>query len=197
MERKFQTGALDHVATATRNKSAEFVWETRRAWTVIFFMTPRATQDGPVQTLFGKNPRWSRRTTFHKRVQQHTAGAGVQFFRAVPRIPPPCLCPSCWAGCFQTQWIHLSGQAQCERSSPKRSQSQSRIKRMKRRRVGGERMTNVWSQRMLKLAKFDSQKNQPLIEMCVRIKCPVHSTTTWFYPCWTTWGSPTHVNDSR
>lgn len=100
-------------------------------------------------------------------MQEHTAVAKVQFFRAFAPCSPLCL--SCWAACFQTQWVHLSGRTQGGKSSLKSSQSQSRITRMKRR--GRERMTTVWFQRMFKLAQFDSEMNQALTEMCVRGKC--------------------------
>lgn len=100
------------------------------------------------------------------RARMHQSSQGPVFFftslfPSVYELPGP--------GCVQTQWIHLSGQAQCEKSSPEHSQSQSRIKRMKRR--GRERMTTVCVQRMSAQAKFDSWKNRPLIETSVRGKC--------------------------
>lgn len=69
-------------------------------------------------------------------------------------LPAPLRVVSFLLGWFLTQWIHFIGQAQCL----KKPQSQSRIK-IKRWR--SQRMTIVWSQRMLKHAKFGSQMNNP------------------------------------
>lgn len=71
------------------------------------------------------NARWSWHTTFHKPMREQTASNTSELLS---------VCPSSWAACFLTQWLHSSGPAQYERSSPKSSQSFRAIKRIKRRK---------------------------------------------------------------
>lgn len=184
-----------HVTMAAGNKFSDFILGKRSAETIIL-RRYWAHMMGLYRSLLA-NPWWSWHTTFHKHVQECTAVVRVQFFWAVLCS---LLCLSCRAGCFQTQWIHLSGQAQCKKKVLQSTLSLSQgWKRMNRR--GRGRMTTVWSQRMLTLAKFDSQMNQPLIKMSVRGKCSCsqHRLLMWsqlhgVYPRWTTCGYATHAN---
>lgn len=137
---------------------------------------------------FLANPWWSWHTTFHKRVQEHSAGATVQFFRAGLCSP---LSLSCCAGCFQTQWVHLSGQAQCEKKVSK-ALSVS-VKGKKNEKKGVRKNDHCLVSKNVKTGLFDSGKNRPLIEMSARDKCscPQYKLLKWsqldrFYPCWRT-----------
>lgn len=89
--------------------------------------------------------------------------------------------PELLDGCFQTQWVHLSGQAQCEKRSPKCFQPQSRIKGMKRR--GRERMSTACSQGMLALAKLDRRRISHWFSRAWERRDSVHRRSMWRRTC--------------
>lgn len=143
---------------------------------------------------FLANPWWSWHTTFHKRVREHTAIARVQFFFGA--VPPAPLCV--WAAgldVFRHNGLIWVDRHSVKEVLQKRSQSQSRIKRMKRR--GRERMTTVCL--VLKNAKtgqvwlleesaidWDVCEKQVFLFTAQAFNV---EPTLWFYPCGTTWGS--------
>lgn len=110
---KFQTGPL--TALPWRRETNLLSSFGKIATLGLLFLRPRRAR--PVWSLLGKSLVELTHHISQARARTHCNSQGPIFLRSCSSRSPLCL--SCWPGCFQTQWTHLSGQAQCERSSPK------------------------------------------------------------------------------
>lgn len=128
----------------------------------------------------------TRLTAFHERVQERRSSRAPAPQRAVPRSPPSASELPRWmfAGHNRFIWVDsVEGRGE-KKVLPKHSQPQSRIKRMKRR--GRERMSSHLSGlgECWPPAKFDSWKNQPLMEKRVFVfntRTSNLKPTSWFF----------------
>lgn len=114
-----------HVTTATGNKSAEFTLGTRSMAAIL--QHSWATTMG--WRLLGKAPFELTHHISQVHGRTHCDSRGSSFSELL--TAPLCFCAT-GLDVFKTQWVHLTGQAQCEKSSPKCFESRSRMKMNKK-----------------------------------------------------------------